>query len=286
MRPERLIPGDETVLRFSEMRRCITESVYYLSIGFPCIVSCWTLCGNGSLSTAAKALLTSLTVACVGFTALLRHLSRLENETQRMIAREQRDRIHFLQCHMQPTVQMIRDVAACIVEEMESAGLANQCDMSTRTYAAVAAFPKDGAITNIRRFARIEDYEIAAFFGSGEDDISRLVHSYLYDGKPLESKGADGAAADYRKVGRFITGISSLLYGSASKFFFDENEHKIWIPANDAVAEDVVFCGQQLQDLSGLCRMDAWSRIIGHFSDLGFKTLPEAEKRTPEGRWI
>jgi hypothetical protein len=266
------------------VKKWMLHGVYVVSIAFPCVVTCWTLCFGAPASMSDKVVLVALSVICVMCNAVLRYYSNAANAAHENLAREQSERIRFLQCHTQPTTQMVRDIALRIVGESSKRGFANSCDISTRDFAAVASFAADGSIMQVEQFMRVDDFAIAEFYGSGNRSIDDLLRRFMFEEVPFPA-GEDGSVLPFRRMGRFILGATVPLYGTADRYFIDGETARMWIMGKDGVSPVLVLTEEKLRMIVGKNRWDAYATIISWCAESGLVSLREIAAGTPEGKW-
>ena len=267
------------------MKKWLVNIVYYLSILLPCSVTCWTLCFGTPSSTGDKVLLVALTVGCVACNAILRQSAVAQSESQIMLAREQNERIKFLQCHAKPTMQMIREVALGIIRISQKKGFVNNCDLSTRDFVAVASFRANGSITHVERFMRMDDYEVAQIFGSGGKDLDSAIEEFMFTDIPFPKGSISNFSEFLRCIGRFALRVLVPVYGVRDCCFFDEKDHKIWVVGNDDSQPGLTLEALQLGELIGVCRWEAYAKILTWASEAGMRSLNAVAASTPDGRW-
>lgn len=267
------------------MKKQIVQWAYYSSITIPCLATIWTSYFQVEAHAVAKALLVLSPVACAALNAFMRHASNKDNEAQRRRIEDQCERIRFLQYHMQPTKQMVRQTMASIAKNMSELGLKCHCDQSTREFAAVAAFPEDGKISQIGGFMRIEDFEIAEMYGGEKLDLDRAVWSYMRQDVPFPKDESIDLNERLRKMARFITGETVPLFDTSSHFFYDGGDYKIWVRKQADSKDYVIFGRDRLEQLLGACRYDCYKLILDWCYADGLVSKPGRDVVIPDGKW-
>lgn len=267
------------------MKKWFVNVVYYISIVVPCLITCWTLCFGSPDSTSDKIVLAFLAVVCVACNAVLRHSAVVQNEAQNSLALEQAQRIRYLQCHIQPTTQMIRETALRVIRFAKEKGFENNCDISTRDFTAIASFSIDGSISRVERFMRMEDFEIAEFYVSDEIDIDEAIRKFMFEDVPFPCGDSSDQGALMRRIGRFVLKVAVPLYGVFERCFFDEKEKKIWIMAVGGKEPVLTVDAQKQSALIGVNRWSAYATVMSWCSEAGLLSLRELADATPFSRW-
>ena len=267
------------------MKKWFFSVVYYISIVFPCLITCWTLCVGSPDSIGDKVLLVTLAVVCVACNALLRHGAAVQSDAQNSLAREQAKRIRYLQCHIQPTMQMVRETALRVIRFAKENGFVNNCDISTRDFAAIASFPSDGSISRIERFMRVDDFEIAGLYVSDEIDIDETVRKFMFEDVPFPDGNSSDRGELMRRMGRFVLKVAVPLYGVFERCFFDEREQKIWIMAVGGKEPVLTIDAQKQRALIGVSRWAAYAEVVSWCSEAGLLSLREIVDSTPFSKW-
>ena len=251
----------------------------------PCLVTCWTLCFGSPDSVGDKIVLVLFTVACVACNAILRQSAVAQSEAQNMLAREQNERIKFLQCHAQPTMQMVRETALRIIQLMSSKGFVCNCDLSTRDFAAIASFSSNGSISHIERFMRVDDFEIAEFYGADESSLDTMILRFMFEDAPFKKDDMANPAEFMRRMGRFVLKVTVPVYGTADRFFVDEADKKVWIMDSESAQPLLTIDYAMLCELVELSRWDSYSRIVTWAYNSGLLSLRNIAASTPNSRW-
>ncbi len=267
------------------MKKRIIGITYYLSVMLPCGVTCWTLCFGSPDSVMDKVVLVLLTVACVACNAVLRHTAIVQSEAQNNLAREQSERIRYLQCHAQPTMQMVRDTALRLVQLSQEKGFRNNCDVSTRDFAAIASFGDGGSILHVERFMRVDDFDIARFYGSGGSDVDEVIRKFMFEDVPFPCGQSENKEEQMRRMGRFALKVAVPLYGVFDRCFFDEQEHNIWIMGIGGKQPLLTIDAQMQRALIGICRWDAYSMVVSWCAEAGLLSLRDIAQTTPFSKW-
>lgn len=267
------------------MKKWMIQLAYYLSIIIPCVATIWASYCRVEAYAVTKAIWVLLPVVCAILNAVMRHAANKDNESQRIRIEDQSNRIRFLQCHIQPTKQMVRKTATEISRCMNRYDLKCHCDLSTREFAAVAAFPEGGKISQIGGFMRIEDFEIAEMYGAENLDLDKAVGRYMTEDIPFPNSENVNANELLRKMAVFIKGETVPLFGTGDMFFYDGTDYKVWIQRKTGDSDYISFGRDRLDQLLGRSRFDCYNLILDWCYAEGLASKPGRDVVPPSGKW-